>query len=70
MADNEQLSPETVEIYENRIKQLEAEKAELTKKNAELFVSLTSKESKKPEEEPKYKTISDAEILAASRKGK
>lgn len=60
----------TEEIYQKRIEELSQQVRDLKKEKAELYVALNSKEFKEKTEEPRYKSISDAEILAEARKGK
>lgn len=63
-----ELTPE--EIYQKRIEELSQQVRDLKKEKAELYVALSSKEFKEKDEEPRYKSISDEEILAEARKGK
>lgn len=65
-----EIEKETEEVYQKRIDELSEQVRNLQKEKAELFVALNSKEFKQKDEEPRYKSISDEEILAEARKGK
>lgn len=65
-----EIDKETEEIYKKRIEELTEQVRSLQKDKAELYVALNSKEFKEKDEEPRYKSISDEEILAEARKGK
>lgn len=60
----------TEEVYQQRIDELSQQVRDLQREKAELYVALNSKEFKQKDEEPRYKSISDEEILAEARKGK